>query len=93
MEGFASAIRIFFPYMMGECYIMMGEVHINGNAWAFEISAARNQELRCDSQEHENARESLDIAIAMSLSEEKREEEELARILALSLEEKWIQNT
>ena len=79
--------------MMGEFYIMMGEVNINGNAWVFEISAARNQELRRDSQEHENARESLDIAIAMSLSEEKREEEELARILALSLEEKWIQNT
>ena len=79
--------------MMGECYIMMGEVNINGNARAFEISAARNQELRRDSQEHENARESLDMKIAMSLSEEKREEEELARILALSLEEKWIQNT
>ena len=79
--------------MMGEFYIMMGEVNINGNAWVFEISAARNQELRCDSQKQENARESLDIAIAMSLSEEKREEEELARILALSLEEKWIQNT
>ena len=77
--------------MMGECYIMMGEVNINGNAWVFEISAARNQELRRDSQEHENARESLDIKIAMSLSEEKREEEELAMILALSLEEKWNQ--
>ena len=82
--------------MMGECYIMMGEVNINGNARAFEISAARNQELRRDSQEHENARESLDIAIAMSLSEEEfrvkreeeRAEEELARILALSLQEK-----
>ena len=75
---------------------MMGEVNINGNARAFEISAARNQELRCDSQKQENARESLDMAIAMSLSEEEsrakreeeRAEEELARILALSLEEK-----
>ena len=74
--------------MMGECYIMMGEVNINGNARAFEISAARNQEPRRDSQEHENARESLDIKIAVSLSEDKVEEEELARILALSLEEK-----
>ena len=78
--------------MMGESYVMMGE----DNARAFEISAARNQEPRRDSQEHENARESLDMAIAMSLSEEEfrvkreeeREEEELARILALSLEEK-----
>ena len=85
---------------MGEIYIMMGEVNINGNAWVFEISAAKNQELRRDSQEHENARESLDMAIAMSLSEEEsrikreeeREEEELARILALSLEEKWMAN-
>ena len=67
---------------------MLGEVNINGNARAFEISAARNQEPRRDSQEHENARESLDIKIATFLSEEKREEEELARILALSLEEK-----
>ena len=86
--------------MMGEFDIMMGELNINGNAWAFEISAARNQEPRRDSQEHENARESLDIAIAMSLSEEEsrvkkeeeRAEEELARIFALSLEEKWIAN-
>ena len=53
--------------MMGEFYIMMGEVDINGNARVFEISAARNQELRCDSQEHENARESLDIAIDIKL--------------------------
>ena len=81
---------------MGECYIMMGEVNINGNAWVFEISAARNQELRRDFQEHENAVESLDIAIAMSLSEEesraKREEERAEEELALSLEEKWMAN-
>ena len=62
----------------------------------FKISAARNQELPCDFQEQGNAGQPLEMAIAMSLSEEEfrvkreeeREEEELARILALSLEEK-----
>ena len=57
----------------------------------------RNQEIRCDFLNYEtNEGELLEIAIAMSLSEEEfrvkreeeRAEEELARILALSLQEK-----
>ena len=53
----------------------------------------RNQEIRFDFLNNENSEGELPkIAIAMSLSEEesrvRKEEKELARILALSLEEK-----